>query len=442
MLGVPLLREGVTVGVFALVRRAMRPFSDKQIALLTTFADQAVIAIENVRLFNETQEALDHQTATAEVLQVISNSVADTAPVFEKILDSCQRLFDTEQLGIFLVGADGMLHAGALPRHDDGRRARNTTAAAGRVHHRPGHPRAAHGACRRHYGDGRQVPGSRAKSPSGSATTRWCSRRWSGRAKALARSRCSRQPPRPFSDKEIELLKTFADQAVIAIKNARLFNETQEALERQTATAEILRVISQSPDDVQPVFEAIVAKRRAAVSRRRGCRQPAGGRPGRDARGTPAIPSAPRRGARFFRSRWSATTCIGEALLDGKRIDVPDVAAAAGSYPAAARTSSTAATARSPWCRWCVTARPSARSAWYGAEPGPFTANQLELLETFADQAVIAIENVRLFNETKEALEQQTATADVLQVISSSPTDVQPVFDAIAERARSLCGAD
>ena len=116
VLNVPLLREGQAIGVISLLRNEVRPFSPARSRWLQTFADQAVIAIENVRLFNETSEALEQQTATAEVLQVISSSVADTAPVFDKILDSCQHLFATEQLGIFLVGDDGQVQRARLAR--------------------------------------------------------------------------------------------------------------------------------------------------------------------------------------------------------------------------------------------------------------------------------------------------------------------------------------
>ncbi|MGY8685754.1 GAF domain-containing protein [Bradyrhizobium sp. UFLA05-153] len=113
ILAVPLLREGEAIGAIGLRRLEPVPFSEKQISLLQTFADQAVIAIENARLFNETQEALARQTATSDVLRVISGSVADTTLVFEKILDSCEKLFATEQLGIFVMQPDGQVHAGA-----------------------------------------------------------------------------------------------------------------------------------------------------------------------------------------------------------------------------------------------------------------------------------------------------------------------------------------
>ena len=113
VLAVPMLREGRSIGVISLLRNEVRAFSETEISLVQTFADQAVIAIENVRLFSETKEALERQTATAEVLQVISSSVADTAPVFDKILDSCQHLFATEQLGIFQVRDDGQVEVAA-----------------------------------------------------------------------------------------------------------------------------------------------------------------------------------------------------------------------------------------------------------------------------------------------------------------------------------------
>ena len=219
------------------------PFTDKEFDLLETFADQAVIAIENVRLFNETKEALEQQTATAEVLQVISSSVADTAPVFDKILESCQRLFESEQLGIFLVDDDGLVHAGRW-RGSARRFSARSRSHCDDVLHVTASCSAASCTSRCRSDDRRARCARRGVDRQPLVVL---SHRCSGRAAASARSWSLRQPPRAFSDKEMALLKTFADQAVIAIQNARLFNETQEALERQTATTEVLQSHRRSP---------------------------------------------------------------------------------------------------------------------------------------------------------------------------------------------------
>src|SRR5262245_18415134 len=266
-LAVPMLREGVPIGGIAVWRDEVRPFTDNQLALLQTFADQAVIAIENVRLFKELQEknealttahaqvseALNQQTATSEILRVISQSQTDVQPVFDAIVQSavdlCKGFF-----GI-VTRYDGHVSS-VVAKHKIPTEALELLQT---VHNLPESLTS-------------QALVSRAvvhvhdvmRAPELSAAAKIVGYRTAISVPLLSDGQpigtinVARRESLPFSDTEINLLKTFADQAVIAIENVRLFNETKEALEQQTATSEILRVISQSPTDVQPVFDAIV----------------------------------------------------------------------------------------------------------------------------------------------------------------------------------------
>ena len=269
----PMLREDRGIGSIMLMRQPPKPFSDKEIALLETFADQAVIAIQNARLFNETKEALERQTATAEVLQVISGSVADTAPVFDKILECCERLLPAASFQLHLVDEAGRLTLERLRWTD--RRARHGRRAATRRDRGD----AAHGlpnAARRHRrGCVRSAPGIWSSSATCS-TIRTCRRQcaWPrsgmGRTFSLAEraadlGRPGHRHDRGHADRGGPIRRRGARAAqdlrrpgVIAIQNARLFNETQAALEQQTATAEVLKVISSSVSDTAPVFDKIL----------------------------------------------------------------------------------------------------------------------------------------------------------------------------------------
>jgi GAF domain-containing protein len=472
ILTVPIFRDGLPIGAVSTWRPEARPFTDKQIALLQTFADQAVIALENVRLFKELQEknqaladaharvteALDQQTATSEILGVISRSPTDVQPVFDTIVRRAVQLCN----GLFsaLYRFDGeLLHPvaqhnftpEALEELYRVYPARPTRALlSGRaildraVVHVPDaevDPEHQHQALSRAIGyrSGLFVPMLREGTPIGVIGV-------------------TRAEPGPFSNSEIELLKTFADQAVIAIENVRLFTELQqknnaltqanaqvsEALEQQTATSEILRVMSGSPTDIQPVFDTIIERsvrlcdaRLGALLRFDGQMIHLAAHAQQDAESLQALQT-------MYPMPANTAGVSGRALLSGTSVHVRDMR----DDPELAQTPTAQVGHRT------VLSVPMMRE---GAPIGvitvararvePFSDRQVELLQTFADQAVIAIENVRLFTEVQEknrdlseALEQQTATSDILRAISSSPTDVQPVFQAVIENAVRLCG--
>jgi GAF domain-containing protein/DNA-binding response OmpR family regulator len=458
-LAVPMLRRGEPIGTISVGRLEPRPFSVKQIALLLTFADQAVIAIENARLFAELEArngelrvALEQQTATSDVLKLISRSAFDLQPVLATLVEHAVRLgdavwgyiyrFDGE---VFRVAADH----GVPPEVRDFWR-RNPL--------RPGRGSGAGRAAleRRtinipdllvdpeyELAEEQKALGTRSllAVPMLSADT------------LIGVFALLRSEARAFTDRETELVTTFADQAVIAIENARLLTELQtrnadltEALERETATSEILRVISSSPTDIQPVLEA-VAESAARLCRSYDCQifrlegdrlvlvAHHGSVPG-GAIGEFALPV--RRG-----------TIGGRTVLERRTIHVADLQAEAGEFPEAM------AHAREFGLRTMLSAPLVREGAALGViqlcrtDVSPFTDRQAELLQTFADQAVIAIENVRLFtelearnSELRVALEQQMATSELLKVIGRSTFDLQPVFDALAENAVRLCGAE
>ena len=278
VLGVPMLREGVAVGVLALTRSAVRPFSDEQIALVENFAAQAVIAIENARLLNELRqrttdltertadltEALEQQTATSEVLQVVSSSPSDLQPVFAAMLENAVRICGATFGNIFRWDGEAFHLVAARKTPPAFAKARKLS---------PLHPVATS-----HFGRLLETK-SVVHTPDLSAEQQYVEERRPAYVEAVELGGIKtflavpmlkddeligafglfRQEVRPFTDKQIALVQNFAAQAVIAIENARLLNELRQSLEEQTATSGVLRVISSSPGELEPVFAAMLA---------------------------------------------------------------------------------------------------------------------------------------------------------------------------------------
>ena len=436
---VPLRQQGEFIGVLSARRIEVRPFTPAQIKLLETFADQAVIAIENVRLFQELKESLEQQMATSEILGVIASSPTDIQPVLNTVAENAARLCEANDAAIWRAERDKFWLAashGSLPisRAEEVR------------------PMTRRGPLGRAMIDRETIhihdlssPEAQAEFPAAQAISESVGVRTDlvtpllREEIAIGAIHIRRTEVRPFSEKQIALLKTFASQAVIAIENVRLFKELQErnaelreALEHQTATAEVLGIISRSPTDVQPVLDAIVeSAAKVCGIDDLGLRL----RDGND------FVSRARFGpisVGFSHEKISIDEPRFRYVVEHGTLHIPD-AQAQNDFPmlgilSRARTFLLVPLRQRGEVVGTLTARRT--------EVRPFTPAQIKLLETFADQAVIAVENVRLFQELKEALEQQTATSEILGVIASSPTDIQPVLDAIAQSAARVCGSD
>jgi len=449
-IAVPMLRDGNPVGAINVVGAMPAMFSERQIAMLQTFADQAVIAIENTRLFNELQtrnrdltESLEQQTATAEILRVISQSQRDVQPVFEAIAANARKLcratsgwvntFDGEliklaaadTLSLEAIEAARWLYPMPPGRGSTAARAILTRALA-------------------YVPDVREDADYRMQSvaeAAGFLSVLSVPMLLEGNPIGIVT--VTGAEPAMFTARQIAMLQTFADQAVIAIENTRLFNELQtrnrdltEALEQQTATSEILRVISRSPTDLQPVLDAVAESAARLCDANDATIFRVDGDAFRSAAHFGSIPTS----SVEERIPILRDIVTGRAILDRSVLHIADVLAESDSDFGGSKAYAARFGYRT------MLAVPMLREgtaigtiAIRRAEVRPFSDKQIALLKTFADQAVIAIENTRLFTELQERLEQQTATSEILRVISQSQSNVQPVFEAIAANARQLC---
>jgi signal transduction histidine kinase len=447
-LTIPMLRAGEPIGAITMGWDKPAGFDDQEASLLKTFADQAVIAVENVRLFNETKDALERQTATAEILKVIASSPSDVQPVFNAIAASAKQLLGGLS-GVVTRVDGGMQHLAAF----------TTTGESGDETLRRLFPMP-----RGELISGRAIttlaPAIRTDTetdPSISEAARENARARGYRSAlavpmvregvAIGAISVARGIPGSFSDHQIGLLQTFADQAIIAIENVRLFNETKEALDRQTAISEILEKISSSPTDVLPVLQAVAARAAHLCEGEQATVLMVEGdmlRP-RVTYSSDQGP-LPNPSTLVYLKRGYIT---GRAALDAEAINVEDAAALMDSEYTDGRENQQKLGYRS------FLAVPMMREgkaigviAVWRRFVRKFSDKHVALVKTFADQAAIAIENVRLFNELQartealtKSVRQLTALGEVGQAISST-LDLETVLKTIVSRAVQLTGLD
>ena len=446
VLAVPMCKDDELVGIIAIYRQEVRPFTDKQTELLTNFAAQAVIAIENARLLNELRESLQQQTATADVLKIISRSTFDLKAVLRTLVESATHVCEADVGNIALPSADGTYqieadYAQSAALGDELRRQKLKPGRGSLI------GRTALSRSTTHILDAQTDPDyelHEALKLGDYHTMLGVPLLREGDVVGifgLARTKI-----RPFTEKQIELVTTFADQAVIAIENARLLSELRqrttdlaESLEQQTATSKVLEVISRSAFDLQAVFETVAESSVRLCGAARSLIWRFDGELLRVA----AAFNAPKKLKDFISQnpihpgRYSTSA---RAALERRTVHITDVLADA-EFTYGSKNIEKIRTALSvPILKGDDLL--GVLAIYHLEEVRPFTDKQIALVETFADQAAIAIDNVRLVDELRQSLQQQTATADMLKLISRSTFDLKSVLNTLVESAARLCEAD
>ncbi|MGA7111086.1 MAG: GAF domain-containing protein, partial [Pseudolabrys sp.] len=421
IVSVPMIKANELIGVVSIYRQEVRAFTDKQIDLVKSFASQAVTALENARLLSELRESLQQQTATADVLKVISRSTFDLQPVLDTLTESAARLCDADIAAIIRQKGDAYYWATSY-----GLPADSSEYIKSNVVIEPGRATVAGRVLQEgktvHVPDVLEdsdyaIPSLNAQKIAGHRATLGVPLTREGSPIGVVL--LMRRSPKPFSDKQIELVETFADQAVIAIENVRLFDEVQtrtrdlsESLQQQTATADVLKVISRSTFDLQTVLDALIET--AAHM----CDADQGGI-------TREIDGAFFRAANYGYSsmltdfirntpvQMDRSSIAGRALVEGRIVQIPDVQADAEYTFSPGLDSGDFRTALGvPMLR---EGAPIGVLALTRKEVRLFTDKQIELVATFADQAAIAIENVRLFKSVEARTRELAASLDNLR---------------------------